>query len=60
MSISKHGNWKYATGKGGKQLQNENIEIKELHGSLEELDNRVVNIHNQVEMKEKAIEFLQL
>jgi predicted RNase H-like nuclease (RuvC/YqgF family) len=47
-------------GKGGKHLQNVNQEIKELHDSLHELDNWVVDLHKQIDLKDKLIEALQL
>ena len=47
-------------GKGGKQLQNDNQNIKELQESLEKLENQVVELQDQLEMKEQVIKFLQL
>jgi predicted nucleic acid-binding Zn-ribbon protein len=47
-------------GKGGKHLQNTNQEIKELQDSLHELDNWVIDLHKQIDLKDKLIEALQL
>jgi predicted RNase H-like nuclease (RuvC/YqgF family) len=47
-------------GKGGKRLQNINQEIKELQDSLHDLDNLVLNLHKQIDWKDKLIEALQL
>ena len=46
-------------GKGGKHLKISNIEIKELQDSLHELDNWVVDLYKQLDMKDKLIEALQ-
>ena len=47
-------------GKGGKRLQNQYQEIKKLQDAIKELQNTVVNIYNQIGMKEQVIEILQL
>ena len=47
-------------GKGGKHLQTDNREIKELYESLHELDNQVIDLHNQIDLKDKFIQTLQL
>jgi len=47
-------------GKGGKCLQNTNQEIKELQDSLHELDNWVIDLHKQIDLKDRLIEALQL
>jgi peptidoglycan hydrolase CwlO-like protein len=47
-------------GKGGKHLQNTNQEIKELQDSLHELDNCIIDLHKQIDLKDKLIEPLQL
>jgi hypothetical protein len=51
---------KIKMGKGGKCLQNANQEIKELQDSLHELDNWVIDLHKQIDLKDKLIEALQL
>jgi hypothetical protein len=47
-------------GRGGKCLQNSNVEIKELWDSLYYLDNFVLNLHKWIDWKYKLIESLQL
>jgi peptidoglycan hydrolase CwlO-like protein len=47
-------------GKGGKALQNTNQEIKEIHESLHELDNWIVDLHKKIDSKDKLIEAHQL
>ena len=47
-------------GKGGKNFQNDNREIKELYEYLHELDNQVIDLHNQIDLKDKFIQTLQL
>jgi hypothetical protein len=47
-------------GKGGNHLQNTNLEIKELHDFLHDLDNLVFNFYKQIDWKDKLIETLQL
>ena len=47
-------------GKGGKRFQNDNQNIKELQESLGKLENQVVELQDQLEMKEPVIKFLQL
>ena len=47
-------------GKGGNRLQNNNQNIKELQEALENLENQVVKLQDQLEMKEPVIKILQL
>ena len=47
-------------GKAGNQLQNDNQNIKEHQEALEKLENQVVKLHDQLEMKEQVIKLLQL
>jgi capsule polysaccharide export protein KpsE/RkpR len=51
---------KIKMGKGGKHLQNTNQEIKELQDSKHELHNWVIDLHNQIDMKDQLIEALEL
>ena len=46
--------------KGGKCLQSINLEIKELHDTLHDLDNWVSYLHKQIDIKDKLTETLQL
>jgi len=43
-------------GKGGKCLQNANQEIKEQQDSLHDLNDWFVDLHKQIDMKDKLIE----
>ena len=47
-------------GKGGNRLQNDNQNIKELQEVVEKLENQVVKLQDQLEMKEQVIKLLQL